>query len=244
MRKCLVCKKSIEHKSKVSIYCGKSCAAKNRLKTDNFCKYHKDVKIIRTKSGRRSCKKCNNISSCNARRKTKEKLIDFHGGKCSRCGYSKCKRALDFHHQDPKTKSFNISSFARTASYKKLLEESKKCELLCSNCHREIEDEIYQNKVKEQDDYLRYLGRKPTVIKMCECGKRINKRSKKCIKCSSEIEKPSKEWLAQLVFMMPFTDIAKIYKVTDNSVRKWCNRYNIKVPKFKKGFWLKNINVS
>jgi hypothetical protein len=34
-------------------------------------------------------------------RKTKEKLIEYKGGKCQICGYNKCTSALEFHHLDP-----------------------------------------------------------------------------------------------------------------------------------------------
>lgn len=36
--------------------------------------------------------------------------IEYKGGKCSVCGYSKCKGALEFHHLDPKEKDFGISA--------------------------------------------------------------------------------------------------------------------------------------
>lgn len=43
------------------------------------------------------------------------------------------------HHLDPATKSFDFGD-GRTRSMERLLEEAKKCVLLCSNCHREVED--------------------------------------------------------------------------------------------------------
>lgn len=69
---------------------------------------------------------------------------------CSICNYSKCFRALDFHHIDPKTKEFNISSFKsckvfNDANGEILLKEVRKCVLLCANCHRELHDTIYMN---------------------------------------------------------------------------------------------------
>lgn len=58
------------------------------------------------------------------------------GGSCKNCGYSKCLAALHVHHKDPSTKKFSISGSYRLGK-KRLLEEVKKCELLCSNCHAE-----------------------------------------------------------------------------------------------------------
>lgn len=68
--------------------------------------------------------------------KTK-KLIEYLGGKCSRCGYNKCIAALDFHHINPETKSFNIAP-SMSRSMFSLMREADKCILLCSNCHREL----------------------------------------------------------------------------------------------------------
>ena len=49
-----------------------------------------------------------------------------------------CIGALEFHHKNPKEKEFLISGPRLTYSLKRLTEEAKKCELLCSNCHKEI----------------------------------------------------------------------------------------------------------
>lgn len=57
--------------------------------------------------------------------------------KCSRCGYSTCLSALDFHHCDDTTKEKGIGSM-RGSSYESILREMKKCVILCKNCHVEI----------------------------------------------------------------------------------------------------------
>jgi hypothetical protein len=64
-------------------------------------------------------------------------MIELLGGKCCRCGYSKCYEALEFHHTDPNTKMFDWKK-ARSVSYDKMVAEVKKCNLVCANCHREI----------------------------------------------------------------------------------------------------------
>lgn len=64
--------------------------------------------------------------------------------KCERCGFDH-PATLDFHHKDPKTKEFGIST-AKTSggrSRDEILEEIKKCEVLCSNCHRIEHSNIY-----------------------------------------------------------------------------------------------------
>ena len=46
--------------------------------------------------------------------------------------------ALDFHHPDPSTKVKNVSYYWRSswAQLEKIMEEYKKCIVLCANCHR------------------------------------------------------------------------------------------------------------
>jgi hypothetical protein len=76
------------------------------------------------------------------RRRTKRRAVEYLGGKCSRCGYNKCVRALSFHHRDPLIKSFGIAN-PSTKKWEIVKAELDKCDLLCLNCHMEIEDEVY-----------------------------------------------------------------------------------------------------
>jgi hypothetical protein len=79
------------------------------------------------------------------RKNVKLKLVQYKGGECSNCGYNKSVRALEFHHLDPNKKDFNISGSSR--SFEMLKKEVDKCILVCSNCHKEIHEEI-ENKNK------------------------------------------------------------------------------------------------
>lgn len=69
----------------------------------------------------------------------KRKIIDLLGGKCSQCGYSKSLNALCFHHLDPSQKriKLDLRTMANN-SMNKIIEEAKKCILLCCNCHMEL----------------------------------------------------------------------------------------------------------
>ncbi|MBS3084598.1 hypothetical protein J4411_01675 [Candidatus Pacearchaeota archaeon] len=58
------------------------------------------------------------------------------GGKCSKCGYNKNLHALDFHQIGDKEGT--LSRLIRDQARHKALKESKKCILLCANCHREL----------------------------------------------------------------------------------------------------------
>ena len=70
------------------------------------------------------------------RKRTKELLVEYKGGKCEFCGYDKCIEALEFHHIDETTKKFAISG--STKSLEKQKKEADKCYMLCANCHREL----------------------------------------------------------------------------------------------------------
>lgn len=84
------------------------------------------------------CKACNVEFVTERRRKVKRLLVERAGGKCVRCGYSKCIAALDFHHPDPNQKEFGVGGKGLTIGIERLWVEAQKCLLVCSNCHREL----------------------------------------------------------------------------------------------------------
>lgn len=73
----------------------------------------------------------------NRRKRIKLIAAIVKGGKCELCGYSKYLSVLEFHHIDPKTKEFSISTNTNRA-LADVLNEIEKCKLLCANCHREL----------------------------------------------------------------------------------------------------------
>ena len=81
---------------------------------------------------------CGACAVSRSRKNRKKFLVEYCGGECVLCGYSKSTEALDFHHVDPSIKDFGISDRGITRSLKKSLDEIEKCVLLCSNCHREV----------------------------------------------------------------------------------------------------------
>jgi hypothetical protein len=89
-------------------------------------------------------KTCNsNLRVDKWRERTKIRAVEYLGGKCARCGYSKCMWALQFHHRDPEMKKFTISSCWRhVRSWDVIQQELDKCTLLCANCHAEEEDRL------------------------------------------------------------------------------------------------------
>lgn len=70
------------------------------------------------------------------RKQYREKWLEFKRSlRCTRCGENH-PAALDFHHviRDHSYKSVN--TLAKNGQYKKAVEETKKCIVLCANCHR------------------------------------------------------------------------------------------------------------
>ena len=75
----------------------------------------------------------------------KQKMIQIKGGCCEICGYNKSLRALTFHHRDPSNKKFGLDKENTLRhSWNEILEELQKCNLLCANCHFELEESLFR----------------------------------------------------------------------------------------------------
>ena len=82
------------------------------------------------------------------RARTKKKLVEYKGGVCVECNYSRCIQALEFHHLDPTKKDFTISG--KSWSFERLKKEVDKCILLCNRCHTETH---YLNKTEHTEPH-------------------------------------------------------------------------------------------
>lgn len=63
-----------------------------------------------------------------------------------------------------------------------------------------------------------------------DCGKAIYPESTRCIKCESKTRKVypiERDELKHLIRTTPFTQIGKMYGVSDNAIRKWCISYQL-----------------
>lgn len=83
------------------------------------------------------CKACKSNRQKKIYRKYKQQAVDYKGGACIKCGYSKCIASLDFHHRNPDEKDINWKKLTKR-SFKSIVKELDKCDLLCRNCHGEI----------------------------------------------------------------------------------------------------------
>lgn len=120
----------------------------------SFCE--KQYKYFKTAGHRINV--CNSCATTGFKENGKARCIAYFGGKCVRCGYDRCKAALEFHHRDPKEKRFLISGGAYTRRWSDLEEELRKCDLLCSNCHRELHANEF-NKLAAEVQMAGYLFR-------------------------------------------------------------------------------------
>jgi len=77
---------------------------------------------------------------------TKGKAVEYKGNKCSRCGGEFPNVCYDFHHLDRQTKYKEVSCMiTELYSWEDIKNELDKCIMVCSNCHRIIEKEYYEN---------------------------------------------------------------------------------------------------
>ena len=167
-----------------------------------------------------------------ARQKRKQELVYIMGGKCSLCGYDKCIAALEFHHIDKKQKERQLSS-GNCHSWEEDIQEVKKCALVCSNCHKEIE--FFKLNVEttfDEEKYNEITAQKENAINHCKkCGIEIDRKAYYCVECwrilSRKVERPSREELKQLIRNNTFADLSRIFDVSDNSIKKWCQQYQL-----------------
>jgi len=73
------------------------------------------------------------------RHEKRDCLIAYMGGKCEECGYlfeGWNEGAFEFHHIKPRDKKFTLGKRSMNRRWDSLLDEAKKCSLLCCMCHR------------------------------------------------------------------------------------------------------------
>ena len=95
--------------------------------------------------------------------------------------------------------------------------------IVCPNCHTHTET----------------FGYKRPNTTCVDCGEEIGSKSTRCKKCcavhnkqtQSNPNKPSKEELLNLIKEKSFVEIGKMFKVSDNNIRKWCKRYGLPYTK-------------
>lgn len=117
----------------------RAAKAAGKVTIERMCRHHGLTNFWLEGRGYYRCLRCRWEAVSRRRRKVKQILVDEAGGRCVRCGYDRCLGALHFHHVDPASKAFHLSEQGVTRSLASARTEARKCELLCSNCHAEVE---------------------------------------------------------------------------------------------------------
>ena len=89
----------------------------------------------------------------------------------------------------------------------------------------------------------KYDSRREKKKQYCQdCGIEVSKTSVRCLKCENErrrkenIKPVTREELKKKIRKQTFTSIGQEFGVSDNTIRKWCDKYNLprKVSEIKK----------
>jgi hypothetical protein len=114
--------------------------------------------------------KCWACASRKSRERHADRLYEMMGDECWHCGYDKCRAAMDYHHIDSSQKKFELTMREMQMAWPKILEEARKCVLLCCRCHREFHKELisedrmnslYEDRWKQIDQGRMHNGRAP-----------------------------------------------------------------------------------
>lgn len=147
----------------------------------------------------------------------KLELINLMGGCCSRCGYNKNIAALEFHHINPEEKSFQLDArHLSNTSMNKILEESHKCILVCSNCHREIHNPDQTPEMLSEKTYMnKSLLEDKRKMAVCPyCGKKYPYIKGK-IFCSDECRKEAKQYPSREDVQKKYEELKSQRKVAE-----------------------------
>jgi len=154
-------------------------------------------------------------------------LIDQRGGGCEVCGYNKNIGALEFHHKDPNGKDGGLDMRRLSNSTMEwIAEEFAKCEVRCSNCHREHHHpELDINNVRNTFGEIKVRFKDHTENLCLDCNKSIHKLHTRCRKCADKKRqlqpRPDKTVLQSEVDEHGLVWCANKYSITHTTVRRW-----------------------
>lgn len=135
--------KEIGHRVCIYCNCDKPNEDYNKTSYGNpkpYCRQcQKEKRIIYYQNNKQAIIKKQVARTARNRAIVKEKVAEYlEKHPCIQCG-EKDIVVLDFHHRDSSTKESEICQLIVNGySWKKLLTEIKKCDILCANCHRRI----------------------------------------------------------------------------------------------------------
>lgn len=207
----------------------------------------------------------NAVRVVRCRKNIKRKAVAFLGGRCLRCGYSKCIDAMEFHHRDPNQKDFNLSVRGLYRRFDLVQEELKKCDLLCANCHREVHADLWAAKTAQEvipqrshwpskEDLTAWVQKEPlltlasrlgvsrsTVRNWCKVlgvplpDHRSRLPGAKVVTRKNPTLWPDPDLLRSMVWKKSVLQLSKDLGVSEVAVKKHCKRLGIETPP--RGYW-------
>jgi hypothetical protein len=171
------------------------------------------------------------------REKFKARIVAAFGGACACCGYKRCQDALQFHHLDPNEKDFRFGKIrANPRNWASILDELRKCVMLCANCHREVHRGITQvpdDAPRFDETFADYkaLASQELMDNCPVCGNQKPKRQITCsLNCAGKKARRV-DWdaidLPDLLGKMSYMAIGEKLGVSDVAVRKRAKKLNL-----------------
>jgi len=184
--------------------------------------------------------KCNSCYFNISQKRKRERVYSIVGYSCWHCGYDKGYDAipvLEFHHVDPTIKKFCLSSRELVGNkWERVINEIKKCVLLCCRCHREIEHCIIEEDAIEtiyREKWVEILEDAEKCKLMYGKYKRLNEKDPKLINTNPKPRPrkfdPSPLELEQTLQNnnWNYCAVGRHYNVSNNAIKKRCKMYNI-----------------
>lgn len=109
------------------------------------------------------------------------------------------------------------TSLQKTISFN---DETYLAKNILANYYRLEDNELYNSSLRQQ-------GKNYCI----DCGCEISHSAERCFVCKNKqaqvVERPNRDTLKMLIRTKSFLEIGRMYNVTDNAVRKWCDSYNL-----------------
>lgn len=137
----------------------------NGEKTCSWCDVKKRVEefnIQNKNTGTRLtiCKKCSSENNLSNKMSKKVEMVKYKGSECLCCKIRLTEdnsSIFDFHHRDPSEKDINLVKI-KGRSWKRIVVELDKCDLLCANCHRLVHAKLHKGRKEEEcSQKLKYV---------------------------------------------------------------------------------------